>query len=697
MSAFLLLLVKWNLATGMAIVLVFLLRRPLRALFGAPIAYAIWLAVPLAGIASLIPRHAAVLPAPRGVPMHAAIAPMPAADAPVSVMGQVAHSALRVTERLAGQVAQTSSPLMPLSLPPSHGMPGMGLLMFAAWAVGATLAALYLARLQARFHAAVRLGKAGPAVLGFIHPRIVTPDDFQLHFTPQEQAAILAHERIHLARQDARINALAALLQCLCWFNPLVHLGARWLRIDQELACDATAVSGPVSRRDYAEALLKSQMMVASLPLGCNWPGSQHPLMERIALLKRRPPGIARRVAGASAIVIATSLVSLGAWAAQPAVSASPLTAARRAMTLASLPSMVVMPDKPGEDTARPAEGNPEFAVPNMPQSRMVRLGSRIQTAIAALRQSTPVAELLSIADLPSPSANAATAPASQIQKPERLADSASSESVTVQSERVKAWDYSAGFVKSLLQPSYFLEDEFATWKHPVCPRVHGMSPASAHFIVQRIRDIAGKIGAPFDQNQACAPNVEIIVSPRPQAVVDDLKKERPNLFAASLLRDRQMRHPVQVWYYSLDRDYNGQYWADAPIYPFLDISNPKSFPAMAANNTQLLTGVQPEMNVAVIVADSAAIRGVTLGTLADYLTLLSLMQAQVTGQCQPAPSIANLFLTSCESGFQTTGLSDEDLALLTGLYQIPEGAERLQKVRIINRMRKGLEAAQRN
>ena len=81
-------------------------------------------------------------------------------------------------------------------------------------------------------------------MLGFLRPRIVTPDGFLTHFTPREQAAILAHERAHLARQDARINALAALLRCLCWFNPLMHLGARWLRIDQELACDASGVAG---------------------------------------------------------------------------------------------------------------------------------------------------------------------------------------------------------------------------------------------------------------------------------------------------------------------------------------------------------------------------------------------------------------------------------------------------------------------
>jgi beta-lactamase regulating signal transducer with metallopeptidase domain len=59
-------------------------------------------------------------------------------------------------------------------------------------------------------------------------------------------------------------------LRCFCWFNPFVHLGARWLRIDQELACDAIAVSGAISRRDYSMALLKSQAMIGLLPFGCN-------------------------------------------------------------------------------------------------------------------------------------------------------------------------------------------------------------------------------------------------------------------------------------------------------------------------------------------------------------------------------------------------------------------------------------------
>ncbi|HZQ39914.1 MAG TPA: M56 family metallopeptidase, partial [Rhizomicrobium sp.] len=316
-----------------------------------------------------------------------------------SVIDHIAPSALIANAQLAGQgavVRHTIATVAPAAL---YRLPDTALLVLAAWALGALVMVAYLTRSQLRFAAAVRLGKAGPAVLGFLSPRIVTPDGFQDHFTAQERAAILAHERVHLARQDARINALAALLRCLCWFNPLIHLGARWLRIDQELACDASVVARSVSRRDYAEALLKSQMAVADLPLGCYWPGAQHPLVERIALLKRKPPGAVRRVLGASFVLLAAGLSGLGAWAAQPPAPVK--------LMAAPLPHMVALP-APGEAgptdeaplvRARPTSGGHAMDTPSTvrgeraisPAQARVQMPSA--DSIAAPTQ-PPVAEL---------------------------------------------------------------------------------------------------------------------------------------------------------------------------------------------------------------------------------------------------------------------------------------------------------------
>jgi len=269
-----------------------------------------------------------------------------------------------------------------------------------------------------------------------------------------------------------------------------------------------------------------------------------------------------------------------------------------------------------------------------------------------------------------------------------------STERVTVHAQHVKDWNYSAAFVKALLRPSYMMQGQFPTWKIPVCPRVNGMSAPSAALIVQRIRDVAKQIGAPLDPSETCAPNIIIVVSQEPQTILDGLKTEKRLLFAASPLKDLQMHYPVQVWYYSVDRDYNGQYTPDAPPDNSSLGSSVMDVPQMQGNPTRLYTGIQPEMRVANIIADTAAIKGMPLGTFADYLALISLMQAPITGRCQPAPSIANLFMTACGNEFHATGLTNTDLALLTSLYQTPDTPERMQQVRIINNMRKNLEAA---
>jgi beta-lactamase regulating signal transducer with metallopeptidase domain len=286
MTDCLFLLAKINLAMAGAVLFVGLLRRPMRTAFHANIAYGLWLLVPAAMLASLLPPRATAIAA------QPVSAPIPLA----------LHS---VPVRAAAGAAQAA--------PFDWSFP-----LFVVWLAGIGAMALLMARQQRHFHAAARRGIAGPAVTGFLRPRIVIPLDFTAQFSARERAAILAHEAAHLARQDARVNAAIALLRCLCWFNPFVHLGAMWLRKDQELACDASAVT-QVGRSDYANALLKSQMRSLALPLGCAWPGAEHPLTERVTLLKRRLPGRSRRATGIGAIVFLSVLAAIGAWAAQPA------------------------------------------------------------------------------------------------------------------------------------------------------------------------------------------------------------------------------------------------------------------------------------------------------------------------------------------------------------------------------------------
>lgn len=158
----------------------------------------------------------------------------------------------------------------------------------------------------------------GPAVLGLLRPRIILPADFSQRFNAQQQSLILAHERSHLRRGDIVANAIATLLRCIYWFNPLFHYAAVRLRHDHELASDAEVMQRhPHARRQYADTLLNVQLAVPGLPVGCLWQSS-HPLKERILMLSSVRNTPARRRLGALlATSVALSTAAL-AWAGQP-------------------------------------------------------------------------------------------------------------------------------------------------------------------------------------------------------------------------------------------------------------------------------------------------------------------------------------------------------------------------------------------
>ncbi len=278
-------LVRINLAGGVAVLGVVALSNRLGARFGAGLAYRLWLLPVLAGAAVLVPiRHA------------------------VQAAGSVA--ALPAALHLA--VAQLSPTPATLSLDP--------MTLVGLWLFGVAVAALGMAHLQDRFEAEAEGGLVGPAVVGVISPRIIVPQDFGQTFNGEEQTLVLAHEQAHIARQDSRLNGLSAAFQCLFWFNPLVHLAAHLMRIDQEMACDETVIGRfPQARGVYARALVKAQLSLRPLPLGCPWPSAtDHPLLERVGMLRREDLSPRRRQAGASALVLLAAAASLTAWASQP-------------------------------------------------------------------------------------------------------------------------------------------------------------------------------------------------------------------------------------------------------------------------------------------------------------------------------------------------------------------------------------------
>jgi hypothetical protein len=169
---------------------------------------------------------------------------------------------------------------------------------------------------------------AGPLLAGLLRPRIVLPCDFKERYTPPEQAAVLAHERVHAARGDLWWNALAALLGCLFWFHPLAGPARRRYLEDQELACDGAVLgSGEHAPRIYGTALLKT-LTTASLPVGCAMQANS-PIKERIMHLHHPHHQTGTRRARLAVAVALAGFTLAGAglgWAAtgQAGPAASP-------------------------------------------------------------------------------------------------------------------------------------------------------------------------------------------------------------------------------------------------------------------------------------------------------------------------------------------------------------------------------------
>jgi hypothetical protein len=273
-------------------------------------------------------------------------------------------------------------------------------------------------------------------------------------------------------------------------------------------------------------------------------------------------------------------------------------------------------------------------------------------------------------------------------------------ETVYSDAQRQKDDQLSRRFVQSLLRQSDSLEGQFSRWKDPICPHVHGLRPTAAYVVERRIRDIAQRIGAPVDRKSPCTPNIGIIFSAEPQQSLDSIAAARPFLLQGGNQKPVVI-YPVQAWYTAFRTEYDGFRVLDIPredAEPWRDyipkVSN--DLPWSKANLTRLHSGETTEIAAATVLVDTKAAAGLTLGELGDYLALMVLAQTPATGRCQPAPSIANLFLKDCDSDFHTTALSDADLAMLTALYQTPDEPEKLQAQRLIANMRRNLEGEQK-
>jgi hypothetical protein len=74
-------------------------------------------------------------------------------------------------------------------------------------------------------------------------------------------------------------------------------------------------------------------------------------------------------------------------------------------------------------------------------------------------------------------------------------------------------------------------------------------------------------------------------------------------------------------------------------------------------------------IGIVVLVVDTTKVVDYTIGTIADYLAMLTLSVVQSPDHCDPLPSILDLMSSSCGAREKPTAITAGDLAFLKALY----------------------------
>jgi TonB family protein len=154
------------------------------------------------------------------------------------------------------------------------------------------------------------LHEQGPAVMWAPRARLLLPPDFLERYDAEARDMVLRHECGHLRRGDAWWCLLGECCLVLLWFHPLAWFALARFQLDQELACDESVLRADPGRSlRYAHTLMRSTGVDAH-PAMIPWLAEPQ-LKERLTMISRQPCSAWRRRLGyvALATLLASSAV----------------------------------------------------------------------------------------------------------------------------------------------------------------------------------------------------------------------------------------------------------------------------------------------------------------------------------------------------------------------------------------------------
>jgi hypothetical protein len=141
--------------------------------------------------------------------------------------------------------------------------------------------------------------QAMPMTWGWRRPVVLLPAGAEDWPEPRRQTVLL-HELAHVTRGDYLAQLAAEVVRALYWFNPLVWMAARKLRLESEHACDDRVLAAGSRASDYAGDLLdiaRSLRAIRAAGLAMARPSQLAGRLTAVLDAGRSRRGISRRLA----------------------------------------------------------------------------------------------------------------------------------------------------------------------------------------------------------------------------------------------------------------------------------------------------------------------------------------------------------------------------------------------------------------
>jgi hypothetical protein len=254
-------------------------------------------------------------------------------------------------------------------------------------------------------------------------------------------------------------------------------------------------------------------------------------------------------------------------------------------------------------------------------------------------------------------------------------------------------------------------QGNFARWrggKQSICPVTGGLTPAYNAFVTARVRAVAAYVGAPVQSDPQCKSNVQILFTNNPKAKMDSIVKWATgtafrNRYTGGMkdLIAYKGDHAIQGWYLTtsggsvvLNTEVALVGLSVQPLWPQITqkyIGNGNIGTRLGGGS-----GSGSGIGIVILVVDTTKVVGYTIGSIADYMAMLTLSVVQSPDHCDPLPSILDLMSSSCGTREAPTGITAGDLAFLKALYYKNTGlGESLSRAEINGNMLRQFKGSQ--